>query len=102
MKNTDLRWKEVQFTAKEPPTDNDVLNVEVVEITSSKNPFQQKESLGYVNIHLGDVVSKKSINEKYHLENSKNGWIQIELQWRTSSESEARCQNSNYVNQSFT
>ncbi|RHN47138.1 putative C2 domain-containing protein [Medicago truncatula] len=80
MKNTDRRWKEVQFTAKEPPTENDVLNVEVVDITSSNNPLQQKESLGYVNIHLGDVVSKKSINEKYHLENSKNGWIQIELQ----------------------
>jgi len=42
MKNTNLRWKEVQFTTKEPPTDNDVLNVEVVETTSSKNPVQQK------------------------------------------------------------
>ncbi|XP_045819629.1 synaptotagmin-1-like [Trifolium pratense] len=81
-KNRDPRWEEeYQFTVEEPPT-NDKLHVEVVS-TSSRNLLHQKESLGYVNINLGDVVSNKRINEKYHLIDSKNGRIQIELQWRT-------------------
>ncbi|KAK6916716.1 C2 domain [Dillenia turbinata] len=42
-----------------------------------------KESLGYVDISLSDVVTNKRINEKNHLIDSKNGRIQ--LQWRTSS-----------------
>ena len=45
----------------------------------------EQESLGYAEISLGDVVTNKRINEKYHLIDSKNGRIQIELQWRTSS-----------------
>ena len=44
-----------------------------------------QESLGYVDINLSDVVSNKRINSKYHLIDSKNGRVQIELQWRTSS-----------------
>ncbi|CAL5212667.1 unnamed protein product [Lathyrus oleraceus] len=82
-KNRDPRWEdEFQFPVEEPPT-NDKLHVEVVS-TSSRNLLHQKETLGYVNINLGDVVSNKRINEKYHLIDSKNGRIQVELQWRTS------------------
>ena len=44
-----------------------------------------QESLGYVTISLADVVNNRRINEKYHLIDSKNGRIQIEMQWRTSS-----------------
>lgn len=47
--------------------------------------FMNQETLGYVDINLSDVVSNKRINEKYHLIDSKNGKIQIELQWRTVS-----------------
>jgi hypothetical protein len=43
-----------------------------------------QEALGYIDISLADVISNKRINEKYHLIDSKNGQIQIELQWRTS------------------
>lgn len=43
-----------------------------------------QETLGYIDINLSDVVSNKRINEKYHLIDSKNGRIQIELQWRTA------------------
>lgn len=46
--------------------------------------FWNQESLGYVQISLSDVVSNKRINQKYHLIDSKNGQIQIELQWRTA------------------
>ncbi|KAG6518781.1 hypothetical protein ZIOFF_022262 [Zingiber officinale] len=42
------------------------------------------EILGYVVISLADVVNNKRINEKYHLIDSKNGCVQVELQWRTS------------------
>ncbi|KAA3468100.1 synaptotagmin-1-like isoform X1 [Gossypium australe] len=45
--------------------------------------FMEQESLGYIDINLSDVVNNKRINERYHLIDSKNGRIQIELQWRT-------------------
>lgn len=45
---------------------------------------QNQETLGYIDISLADVVSNKRINEKFHLIDSKNGRIQIELQWQTS------------------
>lgn len=84
-KNRDPRWEdEFQFMLDEPPT-NDRLHVEVLSVSSKIGLLHPKESLGYVDINLADVVSNKRINEKYHLIDSKNGRIQIELQWRTSS-----------------
>lgn len=69
---------------EEPPT-NDRIHVEVISNSSRLNLLHPKETLGYVDIYLADVVSNKRINEKYHLIDSKNGRIQVELQWRTSS-----------------
>jgi hypothetical protein len=46
--------------------------------------FLIQETLGFIDISVADVISNKRINEKYHLIDSKNGQIQIELQWRTS------------------
>uniref|UniRef100_A0A2C9W0F0 C2 domain-containing protein n=1 Tax=Manihot esculenta TaxID=3983 RepID=A0A2C9W0F0_MANES len=84
-KNRDPRWEEeFQFMLDEPPT-NDRLHVEVVSTSKRMGLLHPKESLGYVDISLADVVSNKRINEKYHLIDSKNGRIQIEMQWRTSS-----------------
>ncbi|GAV62902.1 C2 domain-containing protein [Cephalotus follicularis] len=84
-KNRDPRWEEeFQFMLDEPPT-NDKLHVEVVSTSSRIGLLHPKESLGYIDISLADVVNNKRINEKYHLIDSKNGRIQIELQWRTSS-----------------
>uniref|UniRef100_A0ABL6UHM2 C2 domain-containing protein n=1 Tax=Cannabis sativa TaxID=3483 RepID=A0ABL6UHM2_CANSA len=81
-KNRDPRWdEEFQFPLDEPPT-NDKLHVEVVSVSSRMGLLQ--EVLGYVDIKLADVVTNRRINEKYHLIDSKNGKIQIELQWRTS------------------
>ncbi|XP_062101238.1 synaptotagmin-2-like isoform X2 [Humulus lupulus] len=83
-KNRDPRWdEEFSFTLDEPPT-NDKLYVEVVSVSSRMGLLHPKEVLGYVDIKLADVVSNRRINEKYHLIDSKNGRIQIELQWRTS------------------
>lgn len=84
-KNRDPRWEEeFQFMLEEPPT-NDRIHVEVVSTSSRMGLLHPKETLGYVDINLSDVVSNKRINEKYHLIDSKNGKIQIELQWRTST-----------------
>ncbi|CAN6481281.1 unnamed protein product [Victoria cruziana] len=81
-KNRDPRWgEEFSFTLDEPPT-NERIHVEVVSQPPSIGLYA-KETLGYVDIGLADVVSNKRINEKYHLIDSKNGRIQIELQWRT-------------------
>ncbi|KAL5557855.1 hypothetical protein UlMin_034066 [Ulmus minor] len=83
-KNRDPRWDEdFSFVLEEPPT-NDRLHVEVLSASSKLGLLHPKESLGYIDIKLGDVVSNRRINEKYHLIDSKNGRIQIELQWRTA------------------
>ncbi|KVI07324.1 C2 calcium-dependent membrane targeting [Cynara cardunculus var. scolymus] len=84
-KNRDPRWdEEFAFTLEEPPT-NDRMHFEVVSTSSRMGLIHPKESLGYVDIHLGDVVSNKRINEKYNLIDSKNGKLLVEMQWRTSS-----------------
>ncbi|XP_030450106.1 synaptotagmin-1-like [Syzygium oleosum] len=83
-KNRDPRWEEeFHFTLDEPPT-NEKMHIEVLSASSRIGLLHPKESLGYVDISLADVVSNKRINEKYHLIDSKNGRIQIEMQWRTS------------------
>ncbi|KAK7283736.1 hypothetical protein RIF29_13478 [Crotalaria pallida] len=82
-KNRDPRWGETfQFTLDEPPT-NERLLVEVQSASSKMGLLHPKENLGYVQINLADVVSNKRINEKYNLIDSRNGRIQVELQWRT-------------------
>ncbi|KAG5542457.1 hypothetical protein RHGRI_022106 [Rhododendron griersonianum] len=84
-KNRDPRWEEeFQFMLEEPPT-NDRIHVEVVSTSSRMGLLHPKEALGFVDISLSDVVSNKRINERYHLIDSKNGRVQIEMQWRTSS-----------------
>ncbi|XP_010265981.1 PREDICTED: synaptotagmin-2-like isoform X1 [Nelumbo nucifera] len=84
-KNRDPRWEEeFQFMLDEPPI-NDKLHVEVMSSSSKLGLLHTKEILGYIDINLADVISNKRINEKYHLIDSKNGIIQIEMQWRTSS-----------------
>ncbi|KAB5557698.1 hypothetical protein DKX38_008607 [Salix brachista] len=82
-KNRDPRWgEEFQFTLEEPPT-RERLHVEVLS-SSKMSLLHPKEYLGYVIINLADVVTNRRINEKYHLIDSRNGQIQIELQWKTS------------------
>lgn len=84
-KNRDPRWgEEFTFMLEEPPT-NDRMHVEVTSASSRMGILHPKEPLGYIDINLADVVSNKRINEKFHLIDSKNGRIQIELQWRTGS-----------------
>jgi hypothetical protein len=45
--------------------------------------FNMKESLGHVEINLDDVVYNGRINQKYHLIDSRNGVIHVEIRWST-------------------
>ncbi|KAK9748560.1 hypothetical protein RND81_02G066800 [Saponaria officinalis] len=82
-KNRDPRFdEEFSFTLEEPPTE-DKVHVEVFSVSSRIGLLHPKETLGYVDINLRDVVSNRRINQNYNLIDSKNGRIQIELQWRT-------------------
>ncbi|KAE8727266.1 Synaptotagmin-1 [Hibiscus syriacus] len=82
-KNRDPRWEEdFSFVLDEPPV-NDKLHVEVLSSSSRIGLLHPKETLGYIDINISDVVNNKRINERYHLIDSKNGRIQIEMQWRT-------------------
>ncbi|PIM97426.1 putative Ca2+-dependent phospholipid-binding protein [Handroanthus impetiginosus] len=83
-KNRDPRWnEEFTFLLEEPPV-KDKLHVEVLSTSTRIGLLHPKETLGYVDISLADVISNRRINEKFHLIDSKNGRIQIELQWQTS------------------
>ncbi|PKA54022.1 Synaptotagmin-2 [Apostasia shenzhenica] len=82
-KSRDPRWEEeFLFVCDEPPV-GDKLHMEVISRPSTIG-IHSKETLGYIVINLSDVITNKRINEKYHLIDSKNGRIQIELQWRAS------------------
>jgi Ca2+-dependent lipid-binding protein len=73
--------EEFQFMLEEPPL-NEKIHVEVLSKRGLIS-FLSKESLGLVEINLRDVVDNGRINEKYHLINSKNGKIHVEIRWTT-------------------
>ncbi|CAL9233305.1 unnamed protein product, partial [Arabidopsis halleri] len=84
-KNRDPRWnEEFSFMLEEPPV-REKLHVEVLSTSSRIGLLHPKETLGYVDIPVVDVVNNKRMNQKFHLIDSKNGKIQIELEWRTVS-----------------
>ncbi|XP_047983391.1 synaptotagmin-2-like [Salvia hispanica] len=85
-KNRDPRWEEeFQFVLEEPPS-NERIHIEVTSSSKRMGGFRYpKETLGYADINLADVVSNKRINERYHLIDSRNGRIQVEMQWRTAT-----------------
>ncbi|KAH9621047.1 hypothetical protein KSS87_022685 [Heliosperma pusillum] len=81
-KNRNPRWTEhFEFMIEEAPL-RERLHVEIY---SKKRTFgfQRKESLGFVDITLADVVNNGRINEKYHLINSQNGIIHLLMEWQT-------------------
>ncbi|KAK4375110.1 hypothetical protein RND71_005787 [Anisodus tanguticus] len=83
-KNRDPRWEEeFTFMLEEAPV-NDKLHVEVISTSMRIGLLHPKEVLGYIDISLSDVIHNTRINDKFHLIDSKNGRIQVELQWRTA------------------
>ncbi|KFK24870.1 hypothetical protein AALP_AA8G035600 [Arabis alpina] len=82
-KTRNPRWnEEFEFTLEEPPL-KESIRVEVMSKGTGFH-FRSKEELGHVDINLGDVVDNGRINQKYHLINSRNGVIHIEIRWTTS------------------
>ncbi|KAI4351406.1 hypothetical protein L6164_005775 [Bauhinia variegata] len=82
-KTRNPRWnEEFQFMLEEPPL-NEKIHIEVMS-KRSKISFLSKESLGHVEISLNDVVHNGRINDKYHLINSKNGVIHVEIRWKVA------------------
>ncbi|XP_058183080.1 synaptotagmin-3 [Rhododendron vialii] len=74
-------WNEdFQFMLEEPPL-NDKIHIEVMS-KRTRFSFRSKESLGFVEINLADVVHNGHINQKYHLIGSKNGVVHVELGWK--------------------
>lgn len=81
-KTRDPLWnEEFQFMLDEPPV-NDKIHVKVLSKRTGIG-FHSKESLGHVDINLADVVHNGRINRKYHLIDSKNGMVHVELRWKT-------------------
>ncbi|KAL7148596.1 hypothetical protein ABFS83_06G189500 [Erythranthe nasuta] len=81
-KTRDPLWnEEFQFLLEEPPL-QEKIHIKVMSKRTSIS-FHSKESLGHVDINLADVVYNGRINQKYHLIDSKNGVIHVELRWKT-------------------
>ncbi|KAM7254346.1 hypothetical protein ACFE04_032028 [Oxalis oulophora] len=81
-KTRDPRWgEEFQFMLEEAPL-TDQLRIEVMSKRTNFS-FRSKETLGYLVINLVDVVRNGRINEKYHLIDSQNGLVHVELGWKT-------------------
>ncbi|KAH7662675.1 C2 domain-containing protein [Dioscorea alata] len=81
-KSRNPRWNEAfQFVLEEEPIDEKI-HIEVMSKRKGFN-FYPKESLGHVEINLTDVVNNGRINERYHLINSRNGVIHVEIRWST-------------------
>ncbi|KAK9153955.1 hypothetical protein Sjap_001435 [Stephania japonica] len=82
-KTRDPCWNEdFQYMLEEAPV-NDKIHIEVLSKRSLVG-FRSTESLGHVEINLVDIVNNGRINQKYHLINSKNGKIHVEIQWNTT------------------
>ncbi|RVW32116.1 Synaptotagmin-3 [Vitis vinifera] len=80
-KTRDPQWnEEFQFMLEEPPL-SEKIHIQVISQRSGIG-FRSKESMGHVDIDLTDVVHNGRINHKYHLINSKNGQIHLEIKWK--------------------
>ncbi|KAL3536269.1 hypothetical protein ACH5RR_004730 [Cinchona calisaya] len=80
-KSRNPSWnEEFQFVLEEAPS-KDQIHIEVLSQRRGIG-FRSKESMGHVDINLGDVVHNGRINEKYHLINSQDGIIHVEIQWK--------------------
>ncbi|KAF8007726.1 hypothetical protein BT93_K1656 [Corymbia citriodora subsp. variegata] len=73
-------WNEqFQFVLEEAPLKEEIR----IQVMSKRTKFffHSKESLGYVDIKLSDVVFNGHINEKFNLINSRNGVVHVEIRW---------------------
>ncbi|PWA82446.1 C2 domain, Synaptotagmin-like mitochondrial-lipid-binding domain protein [Artemisia annua] len=77
----DPKWnEEFQFMLDEPPI-HEKIHIQI-KSRRTRMSFLSRESLGHVDINLVDVVNNGRINHKFHLIDSKNGMVHVELRWR--------------------
>ncbi|KAG8648540.1 hypothetical protein MANES_08G008100v8 [Manihot esculenta] len=80
-KTRDPKWnEEFQFLLEEAPL-KDKIHIDVISKRTWFS-FRPKETLGYVDINLMDVVYNGRINQKYHLINSRNGVLTVDIRWK--------------------
>nr|GEV28815.1 synaptotagmin-3 isoform X2 [Tanacetum cinerariifolium]GEV32064.1 synaptotagmin-3 isoform X2 [Tanacetum cinerariifolium] len=72
--------EEFQFLLEEPPI-HEKIHIQI-KSRRTRMSFLSRESLGHVDINLVDVVNNGRINHKFHLIDSKNGMVHVELRWR--------------------
>ncbi|KAK4799848.1 hypothetical protein SAY86_025213 [Trapa natans] len=72
--------EEFQFMLDEAPL-TEFIRVEVMS-KQRRFGFLSKESLGYTDIQLVNVVHNVHINEKFNLINSRNGTVHVDVRWR--------------------
>ncbi|KAK4481078.1 hypothetical protein RD792_011948 [Penstemon davidsonii] len=72
--------EEFQFVLEEAPI-KDRIHIEVMS-KRRRIGIMMKESLGHVDINLADVVYNGHISEKYHLINSRDGIIHLDMRWK--------------------
>ncbi|KAK9079308.1 hypothetical protein SSX86_000979 [Deinandra increscens subsp. villosa] len=84
-KTRDPSWnEEFQFVLDEAPLE-EVIHIEIISKRKHTLGFgSAKEALGHVDINLVDVVYNNRINEKYHLINSRNGMIHVDIKWNAT------------------
>ncbi|XP_006354332.1 synaptotagmin-3-like isoform X2 [Solanum tuberosum] len=75
------KWEEeFQFMLEDAPL-KELIHIEV-KSKKRRFGFRSKELLGYVDIQLKDVIFNGRINEKYHLINSKDGILHVDIRWK--------------------
>ncbi|KDP29129.1 hypothetical protein JCGZ_16518 [Jatropha curcas] len=80
-KTRNPNWnEEFQFVLEEAPL-KEKIHIEVMSKRTGFS-FRAKETLGYVDINLMDVVYNGRIKDEYHLINSKNGVITVDIRWK--------------------
>ncbi|KAK1416621.1 hypothetical protein QVD17_32412 [Tagetes erecta] len=80
-RSRDPKWnEEFEFMVEEAPI-QDKIHIKIMS-RRTRMSFYYKESLGYVDINLADVVYNGRLNHKFHLIDSKNGLLHVELTWR--------------------
>ncbi|CAI0426851.1 unnamed protein product [Linum tenue] len=80
-KTRNPKWnEEFQFVLDEPPL-KEKIHIQVMSRRTGFG-FRPKETLGHVEISLVDVIHNGRINQKYHLINSKSGFVSVDIRWK--------------------
>ncbi|CAI0426856.1 unnamed protein product [Linum tenue] len=81
-KTRNPKWnEEFQFVLDEPPL-KEKIHIQVMSRRTGFGFRPKQETLGHVEISLVDVIHNGRINQKYHLINSKSGFVSVDIRWK--------------------